>query len=41
MILKYIKEVINMAKKGGEKKSGSKDTKDKTQKKNQKGNTLG
>lgn len=29
-----------MAKKGGEKKSGSKDTKDKTQKKNQKGETV-
>ena len=29
-----------MAKKGTEKKSGSKDTKDKTQKKNQKGETV-
>jgi hypothetical protein len=37
----HSKEVIKLAKKGGEKKSGSKDTKDKTQKKNQKGNTVG
>ena len=36
----HIKEVINVAKKGVEKKS-SKDTKDKQQKNNQKGNTVG
>jgi len=30
-----------MGKKGSDKKSGSKDTKDKTEKKNQKGNTVG
>lgn len=37
----HIKEVIYMSKNNSKKKSGSKDTKDKQQKNNQKGNTVG
>lgn len=37
----HIKEVINMSKNNSKKKSGTKGTKDKQQKNNQKGNTVG
>lgn len=37
----HMKEVINMSKNNSKKKSGTKGTKDKQQKNNQKGNTVG